>query len=59
MMKEVIRAMETGLLPQIGLLAFFFAFVMILVWVFKMTKDESDAAGKLPLFDGSEDQSKN
>lgn len=49
MMKEVVRAMETGFLAEIGLLAFVFAFVLILIRVAKYTRKERQHAKELPL----------
>ena len=49
MMKEVIRAMETGVLAEIGLLAFVLAFVLILIRVAQYTRSERQHAKELPL----------
>ncbi|ARA92129.1 MAG: hypothetical protein D6685_19565 [Bacteroidetes bacterium] len=54
MLKETLRAMETGALAEIGLLAFFFAFVLILIRVFLMTRQECEAARHMPLDDDPE-----
>lgn len=51
MMKEVARALETGMLAQIGLLAFLVAFVLILIWAFTMKKADRTYAKTLPLQD--------
>lgn len=51
MMKEVVRALESGILPEIGLLAFFIAFVLIVVRVMTMKKTERDTLKNLPLDD--------
>ena len=51
MYKDVIQSMESGLLPVIGLLAFFVAFTLIIVWAFTMRKEERNAAKNIPLND--------
>jgi len=51
MMKEVIRALETGALAEIGLIAFVVAFVLILVRVALMPRSEREDAKNLPLDD--------
>lgn len=54
MMKEVVRAMDTGLLALVGLVAFLVAFTLILVRVAVMKKSEREAAKNLPLHDEEE-----
>ncbi|MBT3449198.1 MAG: hypothetical protein HOC28_00090 [Bacteroidetes Order II. Incertae sedis bacterium] len=54
MMKEVVRAMETGYLAYVGLFAFIFAFVMILARVAIMKKAERTEAKNLPLGEPTE-----
>ncbi len=54
MFKEVIRAMETGVLAEIGLFAFLIAFVLIIVRVALLPKKERDEAKHLPLNDPPE-----
>ena len=51
MMKEVIRAIESGILPEIGLIAFLLAFVLILIRVLTMKKAERETLKRLPLDD--------
>lgn len=51
MMKEVVRALETGHLAEIGLLAFFVAFVLIVVRAFTISPAERDELKQLPLDD--------
>lgn len=51
MMKDVIRALETGVLAEIGLIAFVLAFVLILVRVALMPRRERENAKRLPLDD--------
>jgi cbb3-type cytochrome oxidase subunit 3 len=52
MMKEVLRAIETGILPQIGLIAFVVAFIGVLYYVFSMPKQDREYDKNLPLDDG-------
>ncbi len=54
MMKEVVRAIETGVFSQIGLFAFLVAFVLILVWAFTMKKADRTYAKEMPLHDNDE-----
>ena len=49
MMKETLRALETGALAEIGLIAFVVAFVTILVRVAVLTRSERRYARDLPL----------
>lgn len=51
MMKEAVRALETGALAEVGLLAFLLAFVMVLLYAFLMKKSDRSAAKQLPLSD--------
>jgi cbb3-type cytochrome oxidase subunit 3 len=51
MMKEVIRAFETGIIPEIGLLAFFLAFVLIVVRAFMLKRGQRDEYKNMPLDD--------
>lgn len=48
MMKEVLRALDTGVLAQIGLIAFVFAFLLVLLRVFLYTKQEISQIENLP-----------
>ena len=54
MMKEAVRALENGMLPEIGLIAFFVAFVLIVIRVLMMKKSERDDAKQMPLDDATE-----
>ncbi len=54
MMKEVVRAMDTGLLALVGLIAFLVAFTLILARVALMKKSARDEAKNLPLHDDEE-----
>ena len=49
MMKEAIRALETGPLAEIGVVAFAIAFVLVV-----LSKNERDRAKHLPLDDYEE-----
>lgn len=49
MMKDVVRALETGWLAEIGLIAFLVAFVLVIVWAFSMSKKKREAAKRMPL----------
>ncbi|MEM1127129.1 MAG: cbb3-type cytochrome c oxidase subunit 3 [Bacteroidota bacterium] len=51
MMKEVIRALETGALPEVGLIAFLVAFVCIVLYAFTLSKNDRAHAKNLPLED--------
>ena len=54
MMKEVVRAVESGSLAYIGLFAFIFAFALILARVAMMKKKEREENKNLPLDEPSE-----
>ena len=54
MLKEVIRSIDSGILPLIGLFAFLIAFVVMVVWAFSMRKEDRDAAKQQPLKDANE-----
>ncbi len=49
MMKEVLRSIDPGLLPFIGLLAFVLAFALIITRVVVMSKKQRDDLKNLPL----------
>jgi cbb3-type cytochrome oxidase subunit 3 len=55
MMKEVLRALETGILAQIGLIAFLVAFVLILIYVFTLPRRKREHSKQIPLDDGEID----
>ncbi len=57
MMKEIVRALETGHLAEIGMVAFFVAFTLIVVRVFLMSKKEREDAKNMPLDDREEERS--
>ncbi len=54
MMKELAQSMETGILAEIGLIAFMFAFALILIRAMTMKKHERDDAKHMPLNDPRE-----
>ena len=49
MLKEVIRAIDSGILPFIGLIAFAVAFIAIVIWAMTMKKEDREAAKQQPL----------
>ena len=49
MLKEVIRSIDSGWLPLIGLLCFLIAFIVVVVWAFSMKKEDRVAAKQQPL----------
>ena len=51
MYKEVIRALDSGILPIIGLIAFAVAFIAIVIWAMTMKKEDREAAKQQPLQD--------
>ena len=51
MMKEAVRALETGGLAQVGLVAFVVAFVLILIYTFTISKGKREEAKQIPLED--------
>ena len=51
MYKDVIQSLDSGLLPIIGLLAFFVAFTLIVIWAFSLNKEARHAAKQMPLED--------
>ena len=54
MFKDVAHAMDSGLLPIIGLIAFVVAFTLIIIWAFTMRKEDRMAAKNLPLNEKSD-----
>ncbi|MDX1420250.1 MAG: hypothetical protein R3181_09815 [Rubricoccaceae bacterium] len=52
MMKDAIRALETGALAELGLLAFVLAFVLVVAYTVTRPKGEREAAKHLPFDDG-------
>ena len=54
MMKDVVRSIDPGLLPEIGLIAFLLAFLLVLIRVFTMPKRDRETAKQMPLHDDDE-----
>jgi len=54
MFKDVIRAVDPGFLPQIGLIAFIVAFVLIVLYTFTRSKSQRDSYKNMPLDDDSQ-----
>jgi len=52
MIQEVIRALETGVLAEVGLVAFVVAFTLVVVRAFLLPKRDRDDAKQMPLDDG-------
>jgi hypothetical protein len=51
MMKEAIRALETGALGEVGLIAFVLAFVLVLAYAFTLSEASRERLERLPLED--------
>jgi cbb3-type cytochrome oxidase subunit 3 len=51
MMKEVVRSLESGILPEIGLIAFVVAFVLVVIYALTMRKQKREDAKQIPLRD--------
>jgi cbb3-type cytochrome oxidase subunit 3 len=51
MMKDVIRALETGALAEVALIAFFLAFTLVLIYTFTLPRRARDEAKQLPFHD--------
>ena len=51
MYKDVIRALETGSLAEIGVIAFMIAFLLIVIYAFTLSKADRDYAKQQPLHD--------
>ena len=54
MFKEVVRALDSGVFPIIGLIAFAVAFTVIVIWALTMKKEDRDAAKNQPLHDADQ-----
>ncbi|HLT46148.1 MAG TPA: hypothetical protein VK002_02870 [Rubricoccaceae bacterium] len=54
MMQEVVRALETGGLAEVGLVAFVLAFALVVLYALTLSKKKRDAAKRLP-FDEAEE----
>jgi len=51
MMKEVVRALDPGILPQIGLVAFVVAFVLVVIYALTLSRRQVAALKHIPLDD--------
>jgi hypothetical protein len=51
MWKDAVRALETGSLAEIATVAFFIAFVFILLYAFTLPREDCDDALHMPLDD--------
>ena len=51
MMKEAVRALETGAFAEIGLIAFVVAFVLMVLYAFTLSKAKREEAKHLPFDD--------
>ena len=51
MFKDAVRALDVGTLPQVGLVAFFVAFLLVLAYVAWLPKRDRTAYKHLPLDD--------
>lgn len=51
MWKDAVRALETGALSEVGLVAFFIAFVLIVIYALTLPKRECESALNVPLDD--------
>ena len=54
MMKEAARAIDSGILAEIGLIAFVIAFLLIVIYAFTLSKRRRDYDKNLPLDDAPE-----
>lgn len=54
MFKDVIRAVDPGILPQIGLIAFIVAFCLIVLYTFTRSKSQRETYKNMPLDDDSQ-----
>lgn len=52
MIRNILGAIDTGIMAQVGLLAFVLAFVAILIYTFTLRKSDRVDAKNLPLSDG-------
>ena len=51
MMKDAVRALETGAFAEIGVVAFFVAFLLVVAYAFTLSKRSREAHKQLPLED--------
>jgi hypothetical protein len=59
MMKETLRAIQTGPLAEIGLLAFLTAFIIILIYAVTLSRSAAEKASRQPLEDDQDYQPTN
>lgn len=59
MMKEVVRALQTGALAEVALIAFIAAFLLVAIYTFTLSKKRRNYAKNLPLDDASPAQTLN
>lgn len=52
-MKDVVRALQTGALAEVALIAFVVAFLMVVIYAFTLSKKRRDHAKNLPLDDAT------
>ena len=53
MVRDILGGIDTGILAQVGLLAFFVAFLCILIYAFTLSRAARDHAKSLPLADST------
>jgi cbb3-type cytochrome oxidase subunit 3 len=51
MMKEVVRGLDPGILPQIGLIAFVVAFILVVIYAVTLGRKHVAMLKQLPLDD--------
>ena len=51
MIRDILGGIDTGILAQVGLLAFVVAFLAIVVYAFSLKKKRRDEAKEIPLKD--------
>jgi len=54
MIRDLLGSIDTGILAQVGLVAFMVAFGAVLVYAFTLRREDRDAAKQLPLHDDDE-----
>ncbi|MFT5142051.1 MAG: cbb3-type cytochrome oxidase subunit 3 [Rhodothermales bacterium] len=54
MVRDLLSSIDTGILAQVGLLAFVVAFLAILVYAFTMRPGDRSAAKNMPLTDADD-----
>lgn len=54
MIRDLLGTIDTGILAQVGLVAFMVAFGAVLAYTFTLRKEDRDAAKQLPLHDDDE-----